>query len=217
MSQKENSRRISDYVVIALRDSDRIDGFFTRPGSERFEVFDAFDGRAGQTHPMFDTATFVARNGAPPLPGELGCAVSHYLVLRDFVARSRRAGDYLVVAEDDVRLTADFLPVLNNVLRRPRELEMVLLTDSWGTPPGSGKSRQLDIPAISPHMSWISTPVGPGFNPFRYRLARFRNTAWGAHLYLIRKDVAEKYVAYVEQRGVSLWWLSSSCRDSGLV
>ncbi|OKL54553.1 hypothetical protein BSZ39_03605 [Bowdeniella nasicola] len=127
--------------MISLQDSDRIDGFFTRPGSERFELFDAFDGRSGQTHPVFDIDGFIARNGTPPLPGELGCAVSHYLVLRDFVMRSERPDDYLVVAEDDIRLTADFVPVLDNVLRRPRELEMVLLSDSWGTPPGSGKSR----------------------------------------------------------------------------
>ena len=91
--------------VIALDDSTRLDAFYSRPGSSRFEVYPAFDGRAGDVPPDFDTAAFRARTGADPLPGEVGCAVSHSRLMREFAGEEGDPDDVMVVAEDDTLLT----------------------------------------------------------------------------------------------------------------
>ena len=193
--------------VIALDDSIRLDTFYSRPGSSRFEVYPAFDGRAGDVPPDFDLARFRTRAGTPPLPGEVGCAVSHSRLIREFAGEEGDTDDVMVVAEDDTLLTDDFPAVLDQVLARAPMLGIALLADSWGAPRGMPQNRRLAIPSISPHLSWVSTRVG-GADRRSHRLAHYTGNAWGTRLYLITRGAARTYANFLCSQGGAVSWVA---------
>jgi glycosyl transferase family 25 len=65
---------------------------------------------------LLDEATFHRRHGMTPLPGELGCYLSHIEVMRRFLASQAEAA---LVLEDDVKLL-DAVPAVLHALMRCR-------------------------------------------------------------------------------------------------
>lgn len=84
-----------------------------------FERLPAVDARTltPAQRALLDEPAFHRRHGMTPLPGELGCYLSHIEVMRRFLASGAEAA---LVLEDDVRLH-DTLPAVLAALMRCRE------------------------------------------------------------------------------------------------
>jgi glycosyl transferase, family 25 len=74
---------------------------------------------------QLDEAAFHRRHGMTPLPGELGCYLSHIEVMRRFLASSATAA---LVLEDDVRLHDTLPAVLHALLAAPARWDVVKLS-----------------------------------------------------------------------------------------
>ncbi|MCO6809653.1 glycosyltransferase family 25 protein, partial [Pseudomonas aeruginosa] len=98
-------------AVVSLPGSGRRRGFFAQPLAGVFEVAEAFHGATQDWTPYFDAARFAEHYGRAPVPAEIGCAISHARVIRDFAAEAGADSDVLLVAEDDARFTEDFARV----------------------------------------------------------------------------------------------------------
>jgi len=95
--------------VVALKGENRLEQFFNAPGSAGFDIFWGVDGRALPTpgeSPEFDAAYFEKRKGRLARPGEVGCALSHTYVWRDFLESGE---EWALVAEDDALIHPSML------------------------------------------------------------------------------------------------------------
>ncbi|MCG7222377.1 glycosyltransferase family 25 protein [Acinetobacter sp. AG3] len=80
-----------------------------------FERFSAYDGRGKDLSSFqdYDDALTQQTLGRRLLNSELGCYLSHYGCAQKFLASD---ADYLVVLEDDMKITADFKQSMDQVL-----------------------------------------------------------------------------------------------------
>ena len=80
-----------------------------------FERFSAYDGRGKELSSFqdYDDALTQQTLGRRLLNSELGCYLSHYGCAQKFLASD---ADYLVVLEDDMKITADFKQSMDQVL-----------------------------------------------------------------------------------------------------
>ncbi len=92
-----------------------------------FERLPAVDARAftPQQRAQLDDATFRRRHGMTPLPGELGCYLSHVEVMQRHLASG---AEFALVLEDDVRLTDRLPAVLQGLMANPGRWDMVKLS-----------------------------------------------------------------------------------------
>lgn len=127
--------RVAARRVIALADSARLDNFRKQPGAKGFTVFNAIDSRDGSVPEGFDPEFFVLRYGRSPLPGEMGCAISHLAVMREFAAWASDE-EILVVAEDDARLSPYFEEDLPVVLRSAAHADVLMLANGYSVMDG---------------------------------------------------------------------------------
>ncbi|MFN9744307.1 MAG: glycosyltransferase family 25 protein [Betaproteobacteria bacterium] len=74
---------------------------------------------------LLDEPAFHRRHGMTPLPGELGCYLSHVEVMRRFLAGDAEAA---LVLEDDVRLQDTLPAVLAALMRCPGRWDVVKLS-----------------------------------------------------------------------------------------
>lgn len=115
-----------------------------------------------------DTATYCRRHGMTPLPGELGCYLSHVAVLQAFLASPAA---YALVLEDDVRLHDSLPAVLQGLQQHPDRWDMVKLSAVHsGTP----------VPYLS---------LCPG-----HRLAVMLSKCTGSSAYAVNRAAAQAYV-----------------------
>lgn len=130
----------------------------------------AADGRTlDMTDPaLIDVAAFERRHGKTPLPGELGCYLSHVRALQAFLATEHR---HLLVLEDDVRIGADMPAVVTALLAQAAAWDVVML---------SGIHR--------------ATPLSlqPVWGPYRLAVALTRYA--GASCYLVNRNAAQALV-----------------------
>lgn len=79
-----------------------------------FERYSACDGRGKSLNEFENYDHQAALNilGRGLLSSELGCYLSHYGCVEKFLHTD---ADYLVVLEDDLKITQDFLPTLNKI------------------------------------------------------------------------------------------------------
>ncbi len=101
-----------------------------------FERLPAVDARAfTPAHwAHLDEATFRRRHGMTPLPGELGCYLSHVEVMRRHLASD---AEFALVLEDDVRLTERLPAALHGLMAHADRWDMVKLSAVHsGTPQG---------------------------------------------------------------------------------
>ncbi|MFM7506236.1 MAG: glycosyltransferase family 25 protein [Rubrivivax sp.] len=74
---------------------------------------------------LLDEPAFHHRHGMTPLPGELGCYLSHVEVMRRFLASDAEAA---LVLDDDVRLQDSLPAVLAALMRCPGRWDVVKLS-----------------------------------------------------------------------------------------
>lgn len=74
---------------------------------------------------LLDEPAFHRHHGMTPLPGELGCYLSHIEVMRHFLASDAPAA---LVLEDDVRLHDTLPAVLAALMARPERWDVVKLS-----------------------------------------------------------------------------------------
>lgn len=74
---------------------------------------------------QLDEAAYRQRHGMSPVPGELGCYLSHVAVMRAFLASAAR---FALVLEDDVLLHGGLPEVLRGLLAQPGRWDMVKLS-----------------------------------------------------------------------------------------
>ena len=131
----------------------------------------AVDARAFtlQQQAQLDAPTYRRRHGMEPVPGELGCYLSHVEVMRRFLA-----GDaaFALVLEDDVLLHDSLPAVLRGLMAHPARWDMVKLSAVHsGTP--------------QPYLQ-----VAPG-----HQLAVMLSKCTGSSAYIINRRAAEAYLA----------------------
>jgi len=116
-----------------------------------------------------DEPTYRRRHGKTPVPGELGCYLSHLEVMRHFLAGE---AEFALVLEDDV-LLHDALPaVLAGLVAQRRRWDVAKLSAVHsGTP----------LPYLE---------VAPG-----HRLAVMLTRCTGSSAYLLNRRAAERYAA----------------------
>ncbi|MGQ4538440.1 glycosyltransferase family 25 protein [Dermabacteraceae bacterium P7074] len=206
MWKKERPRyQLVDRVVISLEDStERRDRFFSSPSATGFRIFPAFDGRSGEIPDFFDTEKFFNISGKPPTPGEVGCAASHYMVIRDFASSKGSNSDLILIAEDDAILSKNLDFVISKILEKSSLLDYCVLADAYG----NADLYSLDSPAIKIcHHSLFSRPIFIKGEPYIYKIGYFSGILYGAGLYLMSRKAAKIYVDYVERVG-KMYWVS---------
>lgn len=135
-----------------------------------FTRLPAVDARAftPQQRALLDEAAFHRRHGMTPLPGELGCYLSHIEVMRRFLASGAGAA---LVLEDDVRLH-DTLPAVVTALMAQR--------DRW------------DVVKLSAVHS--GTPVAVADLGQGHALAVMLSKCTGSSAYLMNRRAAEAWL-----------------------
>lgn len=97
----------------------------------RLAAVDAQQLQAAQRAEL-DTPGYERRHGKTPVPGELGCYLSHVAVMQAFLASKATAA---LVLEDDVLLHDSLPAVLSALLQQPGRWDMVKLSGVHsGTP-----------------------------------------------------------------------------------
>jgi glycosyl transferase family 25 len=130
----------------------------------------AVDARAltPQQAAQLDEPTYRRRHGMTPVPGELGCYLSHVAVMEAFLASPAQAA---LVLEDDVQLHDSLPAVLQGLLQHPARWDMVKL---------SAVHRGTPQPVLE---------VAPG-----YQLAVMLSRVTGSSAYLINRRAAQAYL-----------------------
>ena len=135
-----------------------------------FTRLPAVDARAltADQRAALDEAGYRRKHGMAPLPGELGCYLSHLEALRLFLAGQ---AEFTLILEDDVLLHDSLPAVLHGLLRHADRWDMVKLSAVHsGTPQ----------PVLE---------VAPG-----HWLAVMLSRCTGASAYLVNRRAAQAYV-----------------------
>lgn len=193
--------RVKTCRVISLPGRSRLAGFFDQDGSDRFEVFRAVDGYAGEADSTFDYEKFTERTGWHGGPGEAGCAVSHYRLIEEFAHSDDVQDAYLLVMEDDARFHEDFVSVVNSIARDPRDLGIVVLggpDGRLGSWPLTGYAETLG--QVSLWGKWFRGTSGAV-----YRCGHIEGAAYSSAAVLYSRDAAQRICNFVERSGGVPW------------
>ena len=137
----------------------------------QFKFLDAVDGRQMNVleHPDYDAKTRRSAHGRDLKPGELGCFLSHRAAYQKIVDDNL---DYALLLEDDARFHENTKEVLETLLKKEFDFDIVRLLGSPKV--AKGKHRKL-------------------FQIFEnFWLVRLRTAPGGAHATLISRKGAEK-------------------------
>ncbi len=87
----------------------------------------AVDARAftPEQQALLDVPAYHRKHGKHPVPGELGCYLSHVEVMRAFLASDK---DFALILEDDVQLGAELPAVLEALEQHPGRWDLVKLS-----------------------------------------------------------------------------------------
>lgn len=131
----------------------------------------AVDARAlsAEQRAALDEPAFWRRHGMSPLPGELGCYLSHVQVMHRFLAGN---AEFALVLEDDVRLHTSLPAVLQGLMAHATRWDVVKLSAVHsGTP----------VPVLE---------VAPG-----HALAVMLSRCTGSSAYLMNRRAAQAYAS----------------------
>jgi glycosyl transferase family 25 len=133
----------------------------------RLAAVDARNLSAAQQAAL-DEPAFHRKHGMTPVPGELGCYLSHVAVMRAFLASP---ADFALVLEDDVLLQSSLPAVLQGLMQHPTRWDVVKLSAVHrGTP--------------QPYLE-----VAPG-----HQLAVMLSRCTGSSAYLMNRRAAQAYL-----------------------
>ena len=184
-------------VVLSLPGSPRRKSFQQRTGWPASIFFDAVKPDEEDLARRWDAAAFYARNGRDAKSGEIGCALSHARIIRDYAASSADSDGYLLVLEDDAVLCPEFDAALNRIVNAGVNADFILLGTVWGKiGEASTNSTVTNVP-----ISWLAHRVKP-FLPltktFRIGLMRPNNFT-GTLGYLVTKTAAQRYAEVIPE------------------
>jgi glycosyl transferase, family 25 len=130
----------------------------------------AVDARAltPEQRAALDEPAYRRKHGMSPVPGELGCYLSHVAVMRAFLASDAA---FALVLEDDVLLKPGLPAVLNGLMSNPGRWDVVKL---------SAVHRGTPMPYLE---------VAPG-----HQLAVMLSRCTGSSAYLMNRRAAEAYL-----------------------
>lgn len=135
-----------------------------------FTRLSAVDARAftPEQQRQLDEDSYRRKHGMTPVPGELGCYLSHVAVMRAFWASPAQ---FALVLEDDVRLHDSLPAVLQGLMRQPARWDMAKLS------------------AVHSGTPLRYTAVAPG-----HELAVMLSRCTGSSAYLVNRRAAQRYL-----------------------
>lgn len=175
--------------VLGLDAANRFDSFFSVGAPARdFQRFSAVDNRDDHLADSdFDTESFRKRWDRDPSAAEKGCMLSHLNMWRDFLESD---ADWGVFAEDDALVSADADKVVQRIIERHPEVQLVNLCDGYSSHAG----------VMNPHVDYIRLSLLSPFVYGKYRMGKM----YGPHrlgcagLYLLSRLGAEQLVKHFE-------------------
>ena len=192
--------------VLGLDDANRFDSFYSvgapAQGFIRYSAVDNRDNHVADEE--FDVEFFRSRWHRDPRPAEKGCMLSHVKMWEDFVASD---ADWALIAEDDVLLSPDAEAVVNAIITKYPQVQLVNLCDSYANYAGK----------LNPQVEYIRLSLLSPFVHGKYRMGKPYGS-WPLvciGLYLISRSGAELLLKQFEGRGRVLWLMILGCTSSG--
>ena len=187
--------RITKYVL-GLDGANRFDSFYSVGApAQGFVRYSAVDNRDNHlTASEFDAEAFHQRWHRDPRPAEKGCMLSHVKMWKEFVASD---ADWALIAEDDVLLSPDAQAVVEAIITKHPQVQLVNLCDSFANDAGK----------LNPHVEYIRLSLLSPFVYGKYRMGKPYGS-WPlvcTGLYLISRSGAELLLKQFESKGPGLF------------
>ena len=182
--------RITKYVL-GLDGANRFDSFYSvgAPAKD-FVPYSAVDNRDNHVaDEEFDVEFFRSRWHRDPTPAERGCMLSHVKMWEDFVASD---ADWALIAEDDILISPDAEAVVNAIITKYPQVQLVNLCDAYSFKAGT----------MNPRLDYIRLSLLSPFVHGKYRMGRpYGSTRLGCTgLYLISRSGAELLLKQFEDK-----------------
>lgn len=169
-----------------------MEGHLSELGLE-YERVDAVDGSAlpPELVKLYSAQSARETIGRVLLPGEIGCALSHYTIYRRILEESL---DVALILEDDVVLSSHLVSVLNSAINHHHQWELLnLITD-------------VDEELL------VDSPIG-----FHYTFTSFKENPNRTGAYLIRSTGAKKLLENALPIRMAADTLTGDFHGSGIV
>ena len=182
--------KILKYVLV-LDGANRFESFYSvGVPAKDFVRYSAVDNRDDHvTDDEFDVEFFRNRWHRDPSPAEKGCMLSHVKMWEDFVASD---ADWALIAEDDSLISPDAEAVVNAIITKYPQVQMVNLSDGHTFKAGT----------MNPRMDYIRLSLLSPFVHSKYRMGKLYGSTRLActGLYLISRSGAELLLKQFEDK-----------------
>ncbi|MBF1680477.1 MAG: glycosyltransferase family 25 protein [Rothia sp.] len=177
--------------VLGLDGANRFESFYSvgEPAKD-FVPYSAVDNRDNHvTDDEFDVELFLSRWHREPTPAERGCMLSHVKMWEDFVASD---ADWALIAEDDILISPDAEAVVNAIITKYPQVQLVNLCDAYSFKAGT----------MNPRVDYIRLSLLSPFVHGKYRMGKlYGSTRLGCTgLYLISRSGAELLLKQFENK-----------------
>ena len=177
--------------VLGLDGANRFESFYSvGVPAKDFVPYSAVDNRDNHvTDEEFDVELFRSRWHRDPTPAERGCMISHVKMWEDFVASD---ADWALIAEDDVLISPDAEVVVNAIITKYPQVQLVNLCDACSFKAGT----------MNPRVEYIRLSLLSPFVHGKYRMGKlYGSTRLGCTgLYLISRSGAELLLKQFENK-----------------
>ncbi len=177
--------------VLGLDGANRFESFYSvGVPAKDFVPYSAVDNRDNHvTDEEFDVELFRNRWHRDPTPAERGCMLSHVKMWEDFVASD---ADWALIAEDDVLISPDAEAVVNAIITKYSQVQLVNLCDACSFKAGT----------MNPRVEYIRLSLLSPFVHGKYRMGKlYGSTRLGCTgLYLISRSGAELLLKQFENK-----------------
>lgn len=177
--------------VLGMDGANRFESFYSvGVPAKDFVPYSAVDNRDNHvTDDEFDVELFRNRWHRDPTPAERGCMLSHVKMWEDFVASD---ADWALIAEDDVLISPDAEAVVNAIITKYSQVQLVNLCDACSFKAGT----------MNPRVEYIRLSLLSPFVHGKYRIGKlYGSTRLGCTgLYLISRSGAELLLKQFENK-----------------
>ena len=177
--------------VLGLDGANRFESFYSvGVPAKDFVRYSAVDNRDNHVaDEEFDVEFFRSRWHRDPSPAEKGCMLSHVKMWEDFVASD---ADWALIAEDDSLISPDAEAVVNAIITKYPQVQMVNLSDGHTFKAGT----------MNPRMDYIRLSLLSPFVHSKYRMGKLYGSTRLActGLYLISRSGAELLLKQFEDK-----------------
>ena len=177
--------------ILGSDGANRFDSFYSvgTPAKD-FVPYSAVDNRDNHvTDDEFDVELFRSRWHREPTSAERGCMLSHVKMWEDFVASD---ADWALIAEDDILISPDAEAVVNAIITKYPQVQLVNLCDAYSFKAGT----------MNPRVDYIRLSLLSPFVHGKYRMGKlYGSTRLGCTgLYLISRSGAELLLKQFENK-----------------